>query len=68
MRFETLSALVLTSALGLFAVGCSAPSTNYDAGTPAPDVQFQWLNDADGAASLSEMRGRVVLLDFWRTW
>jgi peroxiredoxin len=35
-------------------------------GTPAPDFR---LKDLDGnAVSLSEYRGKVVLLNFWATW
>jgi len=34
---------------------------------PAPEIEFAWL-DRDGPATLSELEGRVVLLEFWRTW
>jgi len=33
---------------------------------PAPDVQFTKLDG--GALRLSDLRGRVVLLNFWATW
>ncbi|HEX8852765.1 MAG TPA: cytochrome c biogenesis protein/redoxin [Pyrinomonadaceae bacterium] len=43
--------------------GTSQPAATY---TAAPDVEFQTL---DGKPlRLSELRGRVVLLNFWATW
>jgi cytochrome c-type biogenesis protein len=48
--------------------GSNAPTTtNKDANYPAaPDVQFTKL---DGSAMrLNELKGRVVLLNFWATW
>lgn len=35
-------------------------------GTPAPD--FTLKDTAGGTVSLSQYRGRVILLDFWQTW
>ena len=56
----------------LLAVGCQAPSASspldLEATDPAPDIRFEWLNRSDLQDSLAEMKGRVVLLDFWRTW
>lgn len=40
-----------------------APGTKFE---PAPDVGFQTL--AGGPFHLSELRGHVVLLNFWATW
>ena len=38
-------------------------------GQQAPDFEFiEWRNFPEGASSLADLRGRVVLLDFWRTW
>jgi thiol-disulfide isomerase/thioredoxin len=35
-------------------------------GEPAPNFELPWLNH-DGPATLAELRGRVVLLEFWRS-
>jgi cytochrome c-type biogenesis protein len=43
------------------------PTTNANGTYPAaPDVQFTKLDG--GAMKLTELRGRVVLLNFWATW
>lgn len=34
----------------------------------APTVDFLWHSDPDGPASLADLRGKVVVLDFWATW
>ncbi|MEM7621771.1 MAG: TlpA disulfide reductase family protein [Planctomycetota bacterium] len=35
---------------------------------PAPDFAFQWSSDDALPGRLSELKGRVVVLDFWATW
>ncbi len=55
-------------ALVLLITGCSAGSESSvpQAGKPAPDFQLQNL---DGQAiSLSDFRGKPVLVNFWATW
>jgi hypothetical protein len=42
------------------------PSESAQVGDPAPEVGGEWLQSP--AESLAEMRGRVVLIEFWRTW
>jgi thiol-disulfide isomerase/thioredoxin len=41
-------------------------------GFAAPDIQFEWYRDGSGQVgkirSLSELQGKVVVLDFWTTW
>jgi thiol-disulfide isomerase/thioredoxin len=36
-------------------------------GTAAPDIEFIGVND-EHAGKLSDLRGKVVILDFWATW
>jgi len=36
-------------------------------GQPAPDFELAWMNH-EGGETLADLRGRVVLLEFWRTW
>lgn len=36
-------------------------------GQPAPEIDFTWSTRA-GLRKLSDLRGRVVVLDFWATW
>ena len=35
---------------------------------PAPEVEFLWTSDTDGAQSLADLKGKVVVVDFWATW
>lgn len=37
------------------------------AGKPAPELHFNWSSQA-GLKTLADLRGRVVVLDFWATW
>lgn len=36
-------------------------------GKPAPELNFQW-SSAPGVTSLADLRGKVVVIDFWATW
>ena len=44
-----------------------AAYTTAAVGETAPDFELDWL-DRDGEATLADLRGRVVLLEFWRTY
>jgi thiol-disulfide isomerase/thioredoxin len=37
-------------------------------GEPAPELDFEWTSDGLEASSLRDLRGRIVVLDFWATW
>lgn len=36
-------------------------------GSPAPPLAFEWAS-VEGLRSLSDLKGKVVVLDFWATW
>jgi len=36
-------------------------------GRPAPEIHFMW-STKDGVKKLSDLRGQVVVIDFWATW
>lgn len=35
---------------------------------PAPPITFKWSNTEKPLASFADLKGRVVLVDFWATW
>jgi len=37
-------------------------------GQPAPDITFSWATPGMEAKKLSDLRGKVVVVDFWATW
>lgn len=37
-------------------------------GHPAPEMLFAWCSTSPPIRSLSQLRGKVVVLDFWATW
>jgi cytochrome c biogenesis protein CcmG, thiol:disulfide interchange protein DsbE len=57
------SLIVLFSLLLL--VGCYSGSRPPRIGSPAPDFTVQ---DADRSVTLSQLKGKVVVLNFWATW
>jgi cytochrome c biogenesis protein CcmG, thiol:disulfide interchange protein DsbE len=50
----------------LFAfTGCYSHSKPSSIGTPAPDFT---IKDSDRSVTLSQLRGKIVVLNFWATW
>jgi len=58
-------ASVLLAIFTVLVVGCYRGSRPPRIGTAAPEFTVQ---DADRKVSLSELRGKVVVLNFWATW
>jgi len=56
-------ALVLGCLLAL--TGCYSRSKPSSIGTVAPDFT---IKDADRSVTLSQLRGKIVVLNFWATW
>ena len=51
---------------GLVMAGCSGPAQGAQVGSRAPDFQ---LSNLDGQSiSLSDLRGKTVLVNFWASW
>jgi peroxiredoxin len=51
--------------LTLFLAGCYSGSRPPHIGTAAPDFTVQ---DSDRKVTLSDFRGKIVVLNFWATW
>jgi cytochrome c biogenesis protein CcmG/thiol:disulfide interchange protein DsbE len=58
-------ASVFLGLLALFSVGCYSGSRPPRIGTTAPDFTVQ---DSDHKVTLSQLRSKVVVLNFWATW
>jgi cytochrome c biogenesis protein CcmG/thiol:disulfide interchange protein DsbE len=58
-------ASVLLGLVTLFLAGCYRGSRPPHIGTAAPDFTIQ---DADRKVSLNQLRGKIVVLNFWATW
>ena len=57
---------ILAMSLALTTLLAGPPAPKVQVGDLAPEIFGEWyLSEAN---SLEAVRGRVVLLDFWRTW
>lgn len=61
VRFSPL----FTGILVILLTGCYHGSKPASIGTPAPDFT---IHDSDHTVSLSQFRGKIVVLNFWATW
>jgi cytochrome c biogenesis protein CcmG, thiol:disulfide interchange protein DsbE len=60
-----LSALLFASACALTLSGCYGRSKPSSINTPAPDFTIQ---DSERSVTLGQLRGKIVVLNFWATW
>lgn len=58
------------SLLSAIMLGCAAPagSPKADSGSPKVAPNFSLLDSKGNTLTLSDYKGKVVLLDFWATW
>jgi uncharacterized protein (TIGR03435 family) len=50
----------------IFFINCAFGQVK--AGDPVPDIKFKLLNAPLKNAALSELKGKIVLIEFWATW
>jgi peroxiredoxin len=58
-------AIALACALSLLLTGCFARSRPTGINIPAPEFT---IRDSDRTVTLSQLRGKIVVLNFWATW
>ena len=46
----------------------SVPALAIEAGTPAPSLSMQALDEGGAAVTTSSLKGSVVYVDFWASW
>lgn len=46
----------------------AAPKIASLVGSPAPELEIVWSTRGESLSSLADLKGKVVVLDFWATW
>jgi peroxiredoxin len=64
MRLKSLILLTIIVCITLIIIGCAPPCP--DVGQSAPDFTIQNIDGKN--VSLSDFRGKTVILNFWATW
>jgi hypothetical protein len=60
--------LAAAATLALAGLGPTPARAEAKVGDAAPDLSGRWYNSPSAAGSLSDLKGRVVILEFMRTW
>lgn len=65
MASRTIRSAVFIATLALAATGCNRGTYPIDINRPAPDFI---IHDGNQTVSLSQYRGKIVVLNFWASW
>ncbi len=67
---EQINEVLVKSSVVEPAAGPQLPKVARNAilGEPAPNLDFEWTSEGLEARTLEDLRGKVVVLDFWATW
>ncbi|MGQ0553881.1 MAG: hypothetical protein ACT4PU_11765 [Planctomycetota bacterium] len=60
--------LIAAAALTALAAAPSSDDVTVKVGSVAPDFEATWINHSSSKGSLSDLGGRLVFIEAWRTW